>query len=66
MIFVHGAPVFEKKGSANGHGAGMATADEVSAGYAQAIDGGAHDAARVTCAFAARIDASGRLLVRSR
>lgn len=33
-------------------------------GYAQAVDGGAHDAARVTRAFAARIDASGRFLVR--
>ena len=33
-------------------------------GYAQAIDGGAHDAACVTRAFAARIDASGRFLVR--
>ena len=33
-------------------------------GNAQAIDGGAHDTARVTCAFAARVDASGRLLVR--
>ena len=30
-------------------------------GYAQAIDGGAHDAARITRAFAARVDASGRL-----
>ena len=33
-------------------------------GYAQAVDGSAHDAARVTRAFAARIDASGRFLVR--
>ena len=33
-------------------------------GYAQAVDGGAHDATRVTRAFAARIDASGRFLVR--
>ena len=78
MIFVHGAPIFEKKGSANGHGGGMATAETRSRpvlagrelgrdrlGYAQAIDGSAHDAARVTCAFAARIDASGWLFVRS-
>ena len=85
-IFVHEAPIFEKKGSADGHGPGWRLAgagpgwrrrtrtrlvlarrklgrDRL--GYTQAVDGGAHDAARVTCAFAARIDASGRLLVRS-
>ena len=85
-FFVHEAPIFEKKGSADGHGPGWRRAgagpgwrrrtrtrpvlagrelgrDRL--GYTQAVDGGAHDAARVTCAFTARIDASGRLLVRS-
>ena len=85
-IFVHEAPIFEKKGPADGHGPGWRLAgagpgwrrrtrtrpvlagrelgrDRL--GYTQAVDGGAHDAARVTCAFTARIDATGRLLVRS-
>lgn len=76
-IFVHGTPIFEKKGSAGRRGPGwrqQTRSRPVLAGrelgrdrlgYAQAIDGGAHDAARVTRAFAARVDASGRLLVRS-
>ena len=85
-IFVHEAPIFEKKGSADEHRPGWRLAgagpgwrrrtrtQPVLAGrelgrdrlgYTQAVDGGAHDAARVTCAFAARINASGRLLVRS-
>ena len=76
-IFVHEAPIFEKKGSADGHGPGwrrwtrtrpVLAGRELGRdrlGYTQAVDGGAHDAARVTCAFTARIDASGRLLVRS-
>ena len=34
-------------------------------GYAQAIDGSAHDATCVTRTFAARIDTGGRFLVRS-
>lgn len=75
-IFVHGTPIFEKKGSAGRRGPGwrqqtrsrpVLAGRELSRdrlGYAQAIDGGAHDAARVTRAFAAWIDASGRLLVR--
>lgn len=75
-IFVHGTLIFEKKGSAGRHGPGwrqQTRSRPVLAGRelgrdclgdAQAIDGGAHDAARVTRAFAARVDASGRLLVR--
>lgn len=75
-IFVHGTPIFEKKGSAGRRGPGwrqqtrsrpVLVERELGRdrlGYAQAIDGGAHDAARVTRAFAAWIDASGRLLVR--
>ena len=75
-IFVHGTPIFEKKGSAGRRGPGwrqqtrsrpVLTGRELGRnrlGYAQAVDGGAHDAARVTRAFAARVDASGRLLVR--
>ena len=77
-IFVHGTPIFEKKGSAGRRGAGGKIGSGLQArgvlagrelgrdrlGYAQAVDGGAHDAARVTRAFAARVDASGRLLVR--
>ena len=75
-IFVHEAPIFEKKGSADGHGPGWRRRTRTRPvlagrelgrnrlGDAQAVDGGAHDTARVTCAFAARVDASGRLLVR--
>ena len=76
-IFVHGTPIFEKKGSAGRRGLGwrqrtrsrpVLAGRELGRdrlGYAQAVDGGAHDAARVTRAFAARVDASGRPLVRS-
>ena len=75
-IFVHGTPIFEKKGSAGRRGPGwrqqtrsrpVLVGRELGRyrlGYAQAVDGGAHDTARITRAFAARVDASGRLLVR--
>ena len=74
---VHGAPIFEKKGSAGRRGSGWRQRTRTRPvlagrelgrdrlGDAQAIDGSAHDAARVTCAFAARIDTGGRFLVRS-
>ena len=85
-FFVHGAPIFEKKGSADRRGSGwrrtgagpgwrqrtrtrpVLAGRELGRdrlGYAQTIDGGAHDATCVTRTFAARINASGRLLVRS-
>lgn len=75
-IFVHETLIFEKKGSTGRRGPGwrqrtrprpVLTGRELGRnrlGDAQAVDGGAHDAARVTRAFAARIDASGRFLVR--
>ena len=75
-IFVREAPIFEKKGSADGHGPGWRRRTRTRPvlagrelgrdclGDAQAIDSGAHDTARITRAFTARIDASGRLLVR--
>ena len=75
-IFVHGTPIFEKKESAGRRGPGwrqQTRSRPVLAGRelgrdclgdAQAVDGGAHDAARVTRAFAARVDASDRFLVR--